>query len=63
MGWKATNTIPKERPMNKILAFTLLLLIALIPFNVLAVGMPTDIAMVPSGLGLALITAFFGTPT
>jgi hypothetical protein len=62
MGWKATNTTPKERPMSKTLALTILLVIALFPLNALAIGMPTDLALVPSGLGLALLTAFFGTP-
>jgi len=48
--------------MNRTLALTILLIVALFPLNALAIGMPTDLAMVPSGLGLALITAFFGTP-
>lgn len=48
--------------MSKTLALTILLVIVLFPLNALAIGMPTDLAMIPSGLGLALLTAFFGTP-
>lgn len=49
--------------MNKIVAITILFLVALAPLNVLAFGLPADIAMVPSGFSLALLATFFGTPT